>query len=98
MGEWEMRRYDDIEREDPHILAWYEDYMRLETTGGESFPMLYRRVTAFLDQLKTRSYNRVALFSHGGVLICAGIYGGLFTKENAFENLVPFGGIEEIEI
>lgn len=98
MGEWEMRRYDDIEREDPHILAWYEDYMHLEATGGESFPMLYRRVAAFLDQLKTRSYNRVAVFSHGGVLICAGIYGGLFTKENAFENLVPFGGIEEIEI
>jgi hypothetical protein len=32
-----------------------------------------------------------------GVLICAGIYGGLFSREHAFENLIDYGGIEEIE-
>ena len=98
MGDWEMRLYDDIAKEDPHILAWYKDYMHLEATGGESFPLLYDRVSAFLDWLKTQSYDHVAIFAHGGVLICAGIYGGLFAKENAFENLVAFGGIQEIEI
>lgn len=98
MGDWEMRLYDDIAKEDPHILAWYKDYMHLEATGGESFPLLYDRVSAFLDWLKTLSYDHVAIFAHGGVLICAGIYGGLFAKENAFENLVAFGGIQEIEI
>ena len=98
MGDWEMRLYDDIAKEDPHILAWYEDYMHLEATGGESFPLLYDRVSAFLDWLKTQSYDHVAIFAHGGVLICAGIYGGLFAKANAFENLVAFGGIQEIEI
>ena len=98
MGDWEMRLYDDIAKEDPHILAWYEDYMHLEATGGESFPLLYDRVSAFLDWLKTQSYDHVAIFAHGGVLICAGIYGRLFAKENAFENLVAFGGIQEIEI
>lgn len=98
MGDWEMRLYDDIAKEDPHILAWYEDYMHLEATGGESFPLLYGRVSAFLDWLKTQSYDHVAIFAHGGVLICAGIYGRLFAKENAFENLVVFGGIQEIEI
>ena len=98
MGDWEMRLYDDIAKEDPHILAWYEDYMHLEATGGESFPLLYGRVSAFLDWLKTQSYDHVAIFAHGGVLICAGIYSGLFAKENAFENLVAFGGIQEIEI
>lgn len=98
MGDWEMRLYDDIAKEDPYILAWYEDYMHLEATGGESFPLLYDRVSAFLDWLKTQSYDHVAIFAHGGVLICTGIYGGLFAKENAFENLVAFGGIQEIEI
>ena len=98
MGDWEMRLYDDIAKEDPHILAWYKDYMHLEATGGESFPLLYDRVSAFLDWLKTQSYDHVAIFAHGGVLICAGIYGRLFAKANAFENLVAFGGIQEIEI
>ena len=98
MGDWEMRLYDDIAKEDPHILAWYEDYMHLEATGGESFPILFKRVSSFLDWLKQQPFEHVGIFAHGGVLICAGIYGGLFPKENAFENLTAFGGIEEIEL
>jgi alpha-ribazole phosphatase len=98
MGDWEMRLYDDIAKEDPHILDWYNDYMHLKATGGESFPILYQRVADFLDELKDKSYKNVAIFAHGGVLICAGIYGKLFKKENAFENLIDYGGIETIEI
>ena len=52
----------------------------------------------FLNELKNKPYNNVAIFAHGGVLICAGIYGKLFKKENAFENLVDYGGIQTIEI
>jgi alpha-ribazole phosphatase len=70
----------------------------LEATGGESFPILYQRVADFLDELKNKPYENVAIFAHGGVLICAGIYGKLFEKENAFENLIDYGGIETIEI
>ena len=98
MGDWEMRLYDDIAKEDPHILDWYNDYMHLAATGGESFPILYKRVSDFLNELKNKPYKDVAIFAHGGVLICAGIYGGLFKKENAFENLIDYGGIETIEI
>jgi alpha-ribazole phosphatase len=98
MGDWEMRLYDDIAKEDPHILDWYNDYMHLAATGGESFPILYERVSNFLDELSNKPYNNVAIFAHGGVLICAGIYGKLFKKENAFENLTDYGGIETIEI
>ena len=98
MGDWEMRLYDDIAKEDPHILDWYNDYMHLKATGGESFPILYQRVADFLDELKNKPYKNVAIFAHGGVLICAGIYGKLFKKENAFENLIDYGGIETIEI
>ena len=83
---------------DPHILDWYNDYMHLAATGGESFPIMYARVAEFLDELKNKPYRHVAIFAHGGVLICAGIYGGLFKKENAFENLTDYGGIENIEI
>jgi alpha-ribazole phosphatase len=94
MGDWEMMRYDDIT--DPALQRWYTDYMHLAATNGESFPMIYKRVSEFLDELKQKPYKRAAIFAHGGVLICAGIYGGLFSAENAFENLVPYGGIEKI--
>lgn len=72
--------------------------MHLAATGGESFPILFDRVASFLDELKTKPYRRVAVFAHGGVLICAGIYGKLFPKEDCFKHLVPYGGIEKITI
>lgn len=96
MGDWEMRLFDEID--DENLKRWYDDYMHLAATNGESFPLLYARVAAFLDELKTRPYRNVAIFAHGGVLICAGIYGGLFGEEDCFKHLVPFGGIERISI
>ncbi len=96
MGDWEMKLFDEIE--DENLQRWYDDYMHLAATNGESFPVLYDRVASFLDELKDKPYGKVAVFAHGGVLICAGIYGGLFPKEDCFKHLVGFGGIEKINI
>ena len=96
MGEWEMQRYDDMQGE--YLDAWYQDYMHLPTPGGESFQNVAARVGAFLDELKQKPYQRVAVFAHGGVLICAGIYGGLFKEAEAWEHQVAYGGIQKIEI
>ena len=96
MGEWEMQKYDEIK--DVRLDDWYNDYMHMPTPGGEGFPQLYARVAAFLDELRQRDYRRVAVFAHGGVLICAGLYGGLFQEENAWDHLVGFGGLQKIVI
>lgn len=96
MGEWEMQRWDDIS--DPHLQEWYADYLHQPTTGGESFRQLRSRVYAFLDELRTKPYRQVAVFAHGGVLVCAGLYGRLFEEENCFSHQVPYGGMEIIEI
>ena len=96
MGEWEMQRYDDIQ--DPHLQAWYQDFMHLPTTGGEAFPDLRARVTSFLDQLREQDHERVAIFAHGGVLIAAGLYAGLYGEDDAWDHLAPFGGIITFEL
>lgn len=96
MGDWEMCHYDDIH--DPYIEEWYQNFMQLPTPNGESFPMQCQRVAAFLDELREKDYQRVAVFSHGGVLVAAGIYGRLFTPEDAWDHLVEYGGIERIVI
>ena len=88
MGDWEMKLFDEIE--DENLQKWYDDYMHLAATNGESL--------SFLDELKTKPYRKAAVFAHGGVLICAGIYGGLFAEEDCFRHLVPYGGIERITI
>lgn len=96
MGTWEMKRFDEIK--DPNLHKWHDDYMHLAPTGGESFTQLYNRVASFLDELKKKEYKKVVIFAHGGVLICAGVYGGLFPPEECFENLVECGGLEKIII
>lgn len=96
MGDWEMQRFDEIK--DERLQLWYDDYMNVETTNGESFPMLYKRVSSFLDELSMQPLHRVAIFAHGGVLMCGGIYAGLFTKEECFRHLTECGGIQVMEI
>lgn len=96
MGDWEMQRFDEIT--DENLQRWYADYMNVPTTNGEGFPDIYARVSSFLNMLKTQTHRRVVVFAHGGVLICAGIYAGLFKRENAFDNLTPFGGLLKITI
>jgi len=96
MGDWEMRRFDEIE--DERLQEWYDNYLNTPATNGEGFPDLYARVASFLDGLKEKPYRNVAIFAHGGVLLCAEIYAGCYPREEAFSHLTPYGGITEIEI
>ncbi len=95
-GEWEMKPFDG--NDDPRLKEWYADYLNVVATGGESFAMQYRRVSQFLYELKRKNYQRVAIFAHGGVLICAQIYAGLIKAEEAFSALTPYGGIIRIDL
>jgi alpha-ribazole phosphatase len=95
-GNWEMKRFSDIT--DKNLDKWYDDYINVRATNGESFMDQYNRVASFLDELKHEKYQRVAIFAHGGVLICAQIYAGLITPQQAFNALTPYGGVIKIEI
>lgn len=95
-GDWEMQRFDEIS--DPHLNEWYKDYLHEKATNGESFEDQYKRVAAFLDELRQKPYHVVAVFAHGGVLINAQIYAGTIRAEDAFDALTPYGGIIKIEV
>ena len=95
-GEWEMKLFDDIS--DPHLQEWYADHIHTPVTGGESFMQQYERVSRFLDELRTRPWQRVAVFAHGGVLVAAQVYAGLVTPEAAFAALPPYGGLIRIQL
>ena len=90
-GDWEMQLFDAIA--DPRIQEWYDDYLNVPATGGESFMLLYKRVCDFLDELRTKPWNRVAIFTHGGVLLSAQVYAGLITPQEAFYHQTPYGGL-----
>ena len=95
-GSWEMKSFEL--NDDPRLQEWYADYLNVAATGGESFAMQYERISRFLDELKKKPYHRVAIFAHGGVLICAQIYAGIIKPEEAFSALTPYGGIIKIDL
>lgn len=95
-GKWEMRRYDDIS--DPRLREWYDDYLHVPATGGESFMDLLKRVSSFLEELKGQAYENVLIFAHGGVLISAQVYAGTIKPEQGFEAISPYGGVVVIDL
>lgn len=95
-GDWEMQLFDEIS--DPLINDWYKDYYHVRPRNGESFHDQYQRVVSFLEQLRQSGLHQVAIFAHGGVLLCAQLYAGIYTPEEAWNHLTPYGGVISIEI
>lgn len=95
-GEWELKRWEDIN--DPRLQEWFDDYLNVQATGGESFMQQYARISRFLDEVKTQNYHRIAIFAHGGVLVSAQVYAGIMKPEDAFTSIPPYGSIIKLEI
>ena len=52
----------------------------------------------FPRRAEEKEYAQVAIFAHGGVLICAQLYAGTIKPEEAFSALTPYGGIIHLKI
>ncbi|MBQ1930053.1 MAG: alpha-ribazole phosphatase [Bacteroidales bacterium] len=95
-GEWEMQPFNEIK--DPRIEEWYNDYLRVRTTGGESFEDQFNRVKEFLMEKKLSGKKKILVFAHGGVLICAKILTGMIDPKEAFSHLDNYGSVIRVEI
>ena len=49
-GEWELRKFSEIK--DPRLQEWYDNYLEVRVTGGESFRDQFERVAEFLGKLR----------------------------------------------
>lgn len=96
-GAWEGERFEAIE--DPQLQKWYDDYLHVRPTGGESFAEQCSRVAAFLKERAAISPGgRILVFSHGGVLLAAGLHAGLYDPETAFSHVPSYGSILKLKI
>jgi alpha-ribazole phosphatase len=64
-GSWEMKRWDDIPRED--IEPWMKDFVNIRTPQGENYSDLYNRVNSVFEQIALKPLP-AAIVAHGGVL------------------------------
>lgn len=94
-GEWEMKRFDEIT--DPTLMEWYDDYIDVCPTGGESSAMQRDRFIDFVASIDDGSHRTVVLFTHGGILIHAIACSRGIPYCEMFGNVPPFGAIVEVE-
>jgi alpha-ribazole phosphatase len=65
-GDWEGKVWDEIK--DPLFPAWMDDFVNKKCSNGESFVMLRDRVLEFWNEIKNKKCNKIAIFTHGGVI------------------------------
>lgn len=94
-GEWEMKRYDEIA--DPRLQLWYDDYMNVAATGGESAMMQRDRFREFLGSLQYDYDRTIAVFTHGGILIHALVLLKGMSYEEAFALNPAYGSVLEFQ-
>ena len=95
-GEWEMQRYDDIK--DPRLQEWFDDWLNVTPTGGESFIDQNRRVASFLDDMKNSGKGDVLVFTHAGVMMNVMLILGIIPLEKLFDSQPPYGGMTTVEV
>ena len=97
-GEWEMKDYNEID--DPRLQLWFEDYMNVAPTGGESSMQQRSRLIDFFDWLRSEMppASDIALFTHGGIILHAlNILTGQ-DYDSLFNDIPPFGSVTELTI
>jgi len=88
-GDWEMKAWADIR--DPRLQQWFDNWVEVTPTRGESFAALIVRVKEFLEELKKLPLHDVVIFTHAGVIRAAGILAGTFLASEACNYQVGYG-------
>jgi len=90
-GDWELNAWNDIPTEE--IQPWYNDFVITETPNGDNFESLFLRCTSFLDELRTKEYNKVLIVTHGGIIRSTWSYLLEIPLKNTFKIPLNFGEI-----
>ncbi|MBR1682682.1 MAG: alpha-ribazole phosphatase [Bacteroidaceae bacterium] len=99
MGDWEMLRFDDIH--DPDLQKYFDHFLDHPTRNGESFRDLYARVTAFIEELRADPATadaRVAVFCHGGPIMCALAHAGVVPLQEVYNHIPDYASITRLTL
>lgn len=89
-GDWEGKVWDEIK--DPLFPAWMNDFVNKKCSNGESFVMLRDRVLEFWNEVKAKDCERIAIFSHGGVMRTINAIDKNIKLEDSFNEPTPAFG------
>lgn len=97
-GDWEMKPFDEIE--DPRLELWYDDWINVSPTGGESYLMQCQRVAHFLDDLRIAMADgsEALIFAHAGILRASLVYTGEYSHKSSFDYNPSYGEVLSITL
>lgn len=87
-GLWEMKAWNAIPIIE--IQPWYDDFVFTKTPNGENFEMLFLRLKSFLDELRTKDYQKVLMVTHAGIIRAIWAYLLEMPLQNAFKIPIDF--------
>jgi alpha-ribazole phosphatase len=90
-GDWENKLWNDLDQDELNI--WMQDFVNLPTPKGENVLALFERVSSFLEELRSKKYEKVLLVTHAGVIRCIWSYLLEMPLKNMFKIPVGFGEI-----
>ena len=86
-GDWEGLEWNKINK--VNLNNWMEDFVNVSTPNGESFDQMYSRVIKFIKILRKKSFKKVLIITHSGVIRCFLAYLLKFPLSNSFK--IPIG-------
>ncbi len=97
-GAWELIPFDEID--DPRLGLWYEDWVEVAPTDGESYLMQCQRVGWLLDEVRRRLPDEAEalIFAHAGVLRAALVYTGQYAPRESFAYQPAYGEVLTLEL
>ncbi len=92
-GDWELRHWDDIPREQSQ--AWTDDYIHMSPPNGETLLQMQRRVEGFIAEIPTHN-EPIAVITHAGIMRLIASHYLNIPLTNIFNLKVSFGQIIEL--
>ena len=65
-GDWEGKTWDTVDQ--IQLQFWMDDFVNVCVPGGESMVQMHDRVKEFWQELTAKSYQKVAIVTHAGVI------------------------------
>lgn len=94
-GDWEWVFIYDLNN--PEVHYWFQHQVEQCTPNGESFLDMQKRLLNFIDEQKAKGYERICLFAHGGIHLCAQMLHGKKFNNDVFMHLPPYGSVIEYD-
>jgi alpha-ribazole phosphatase len=90
-GDWENKLWNELNQD--VLNTWMQDFVNLSTPNGENVLALYERVSSFLEEMRSKEYEKILLVTHAGVIRCIWSYLLEMPIKNMFKIPVGFGEI-----